>query len=142
MPGQPRYRSLALQMGAAGVRGPSPSLGAASALQRERLLGRDRKMIAAAEFLLALTIPTTNSGTKLLPLPFLGDHYLRNLFELATYGFLVTDWRPMAGTCNTENSSTGTSRISPRDGSRPAQNGARHPAQSPLTHRARDPGRS
>ena len=44
-------------------------------------------MIAAAELLLTLTIPTTDSGTKMLPLPFLGDHYLRNLFELAAYGF-------------------------------------------------------
>lgn len=87
VPDQPRYRSLALQMGAAGVRGPCPPLGTASAMQRERLLVRDRKMIAAAELLLTLTIPTTESGTKMLPLPFLGDHYLRNLFELAAYGF-------------------------------------------------------
>lgn len=87
VPGQPRYCSLALQMGAAGVRGPCPPLGTASAMQRERLLGRDRKMIAAAELLLTLTIPATEPGTKMLPLPFLGDHYLRHLFELAAYGF-------------------------------------------------------
>ncbi|MBB2988518.1 5-methylcytosine restriction system specificity protein McrC [Terracoccus luteus] len=84
---QPRYRSLALQMGAAGVRGPCPPLGTASAMQRERLLGRDRRMIAAAELLLTLTIPTTESGNQMLPLPFLGDHYLRKLFEHAAYGF-------------------------------------------------------
>ena len=93
-PRQPRYRALALQMGAAGVRGPSPSLATASAMQRERLLGRDRKMIAAAELLLTLRIPTTESGTKFLPLPDLGEHYLRNLFELATYGFYSHRLKP------------------------------------------------
>lgn len=87
VPQQPRYRSLALQMGAAGVRDPCPPLGAASAMQRERLLARDRRMLAAAELLLTLTIPTTDAGTKMLPLPFLGDHYLRDLFEHAAYGF-------------------------------------------------------
>lgn len=87
VPSQPRYRSLALQMEAAGVRGPCPPIGTAPGMQRERLLGRDRKMIAAAELLLTLTIPTQEPGTKMLPLPFLGDHYLRSLFELAAYGF-------------------------------------------------------
>ncbi len=63
-------------------------------MQRERLLGRDRQMIAAAELLLTLRIPTTESGTNLLPLPDLGDHYLRNLFELATYGFYSHRLKP------------------------------------------------
>ena len=64
VPGQPRYRSLALQLGAAGVRGPCPPLGTVSAMQRQRLLGRDRQMIAAAELLLTLAIPTTDSGNN------------------------------------------------------------------------------
>lgn len=86
-PGKPVYRSLALQMEAAGVRGPCPPLGMAPDMQRQRLLIRDRVMIAAAELLLTLSIPTTESGSKMLPLPSLDDGYLRKLFELATYGF-------------------------------------------------------
>src|SRR4051794_32777548 len=50
--GNPVYRSLALQLDAAGVRGPCPPLSAAPAMQRQRLLIRDRVMIAAAELLL------------------------------------------------------------------------------------------
>jgi 5-methylcytosine-specific restriction enzyme subunit McrC len=87
VPGEPRYRSLALQLGAAGVRGPRPPLSAVPAMQRQRLLSRDRMMIAAAELLLTLTIPTTESGDKMLPLSSLEDQYLRRLFEHATYGF-------------------------------------------------------
>lgn len=95
VPGQPRYRSLALQMDAAGVRGACPPLSMAAAMQRERLLGRDRRMIAAAELLLTLAIPTTDVGTRLLPLPHLGDQYLRKLFELAACGFYRHRLRPM-----------------------------------------------
>jgi 5-methylcytosine-specific restriction enzyme subunit McrC len=85
--GNPVYRSLALQLDAAGVRGPCPPLSAAPAMQRQRLLIRDRVMIAAAELLLTLAIPTTESGGRMLPLPSLEDGYLRKLFEFAAYGF-------------------------------------------------------
>jgi 5-methylcytosine-specific restriction enzyme subunit McrC len=85
--GRSVYRSLALQLEAAGVRGPCPPLSAAPAMQRQRLLIRDRVMIAAAELLLTLAIPTTESGDRMLPLPSLDDPYLRRLFEFATYGF-------------------------------------------------------
>jgi 5-methylcytosine-specific restriction enzyme subunit McrC len=85
--GKSIYRSLALQLDSAGVRGPCPPLSAAPAMQRQRLLIRDRVMIAAAELLLTLAIPTTESGAKMLPLPSLEDGYLRKLFEFATYGF-------------------------------------------------------
>jgi 5-methylcytosine-specific restriction enzyme subunit McrC len=85
--GRSAYRSLALQLEAAGVRGPCPPLSAAPAMQRQRLLIRDRVMIAAAELLLTLAIPTTESGGKMLPLPSLEDGYLRKLFEFAAYGF-------------------------------------------------------
>jgi 5-methylcytosine-specific restriction enzyme subunit McrC len=87
VPGEPRYRSLALQLGAAGVRGPCPPLSTVPAMQRQRLLTRDRLMVAAAELLLTLAIPTTESGGKMLPLPSLADDYLRKLFEHAVYGF-------------------------------------------------------
>ena len=85
--GNPVYRSLALQLDAAGVRGPCPPLSAAPAMQRQRLLIRDRVMIAAAELLLTFAIPTTESGGRMLPLPSLEEGYLRKLFEFATYGF-------------------------------------------------------
>jgi len=87
VPGEPRYRSLALQLGAAGVRGPCPPLNIVQAMNRQRLLTRDRIMVAAAELLLTLAIPTTESGGKMLPLPLLDDTYLRKLFERAVYGF-------------------------------------------------------
>lgn len=86
-PENPVYRSLALQMAAAGVRGPCPPLGLAPAMQRQRILIRDRVMIAAAELLLTFAIPTTESGGRMLPIPSLEDGYLRKLFEFAAYGF-------------------------------------------------------
>lgn len=86
-PDEPRYRSLALQLAAAGVRGPCPPLASIPTMQRQRLLARDRLMIAAAELLLTLAIPTTGAGQKMLPLPSLEDSYMRRLFELATFGF-------------------------------------------------------
>lgn len=87
VPAAPRYRSLALQLGAAGVSGPSPSLSTVAGMQRQRLLSRDRLMVAAAELLLTLAIPTTESGGRLLPLPSLEDTYLRKLFEHSVCGF-------------------------------------------------------
>lgn len=87
IPGEPRCRSLALQLAAAGVRGPCPPLSAVPSMRRQRLLIRDHLMIAAAELLLTLAIPTTDVGTKLLPAPALEDGYLRKLFEHATWGF-------------------------------------------------------
>ena len=77
VPDEPRYRSLALQLAAAGVRGPCPPLTSVSSMQRQRLLARDRLMIAAAELLLTFAIPTTGAGQKMLPLPFLEDRYMR-----------------------------------------------------------------
>lgn len=89
VPGQPRYRSLALQLGAAGVSGPCPPLSAVPAMRRQRLLERDRQMIAAAELLLNFAIPTTESGSSALPLHSMTDHDLRKLFEHAVWGFYL-----------------------------------------------------
>ena len=86
LPHDPRYRSLALQLEAAGAQGPCPPLSRVPAMQRQRLLARDRLMIAAAELLLTLAIPTTDAGGKMLPLPDLEAPYLRKLFEHAAFG--------------------------------------------------------
>lgn len=86
VPDEPRYRSLALQLEAAGARGPCPLLSQVPAMQRQRLLARDRLMIAAAELLLTLAIPTTDAGDKKLPLPAIEGEYLRKLFEHAAFG--------------------------------------------------------
>lgn len=86
VPKEPRFRSLALQLEAAGVRGQCPPLSSVPAMQRQRLLARDRLMIAAAELLLTLAIPATDEGVKMLPLPALDDAYMRKLFEHAAFG--------------------------------------------------------
>lgn len=86
VPNEPRYRSLALQLEAAGVRGMPPSLSLVPTLQHQRLLSRDRLMLAAAELLLTFAIPTTDSGARMLPLPSLDDRFMRRLFEHAAYG--------------------------------------------------------
>jgi 5-methylcytosine-specific restriction enzyme subunit McrC len=44
-------------------------------------------MIAAAELLLNLSLPTTDAGSKLLPAPDMDERYLRDLFERACVGF-------------------------------------------------------
>lgn len=87
VPGQPRLRSLALQLGAAGVAGPCPPPSHVPGLLRERLLVRDRRMIAAADLLLNLALPTTDEGGRLLPSPDMDEHYLRDLSERACVGF-------------------------------------------------------
>lgn len=87
VPGKHRFRSLALQLEGAGVVGPCPSLSMIPTMQRQRLLARDKLMIAASELLLTMTIPTTDDGERLLPAPDLDEGYLRRLFEHAVFGF-------------------------------------------------------
>ncbi|WP_192796586.1 5-methylcytosine restriction system specificity protein McrC [Serinicoccus kebangsaanensis] len=94
VPGEPRLRSLALQFEAAGVRGPCPPLSHVPGLHRERLLVRDRQMIAAADLLLGLALPATDDGSKFLPVPDMNEHYLRDLFERACVGFYRLRLRP------------------------------------------------
>lgn len=86
VPKEPGYRSLARQLETAGVRGPCPPLAEVAHLRRQRLLHRDRTMLAAAELLLRFAIPTTHSGDRYLPLPANDDPYLRRLFEYAAFG--------------------------------------------------------
>ncbi len=85
--GQQRFRSLALQLEAAGVGDPCPPPSHVPGFYRDRLLVRDRQMIAAADLLLNLAVPTTHQGDKLLPAPDMDEHYLRDLFERACVGF-------------------------------------------------------
>jgi 5-methylcytosine-specific restriction enzyme subunit McrC len=94
VPGEPSLRSLALQLEAAGVRGPCPPPNHVPGLYRERLLVRDRQMIAAADLLLNLALPTTDEGGKLLPAPDMDDYYLRDLFERACVGFYRLRLKP------------------------------------------------
>ncbi|MFE6254549.1 5-methylcytosine-specific restriction endonuclease system specificity protein McrC [Agromyces sp. NPDC057865] len=140
IPGEPRYRSLALQLAAAGVLGPCPPLSTVSSMRRQRLLIRDQLMIAAAELLLTLAIPTTEAGTKPLPLPSLEDIYLRKLFEHATWGFYrhrlePAGWRVSHGqylNWQTSNASPGIKALLPRmqiDIALEAPTSAEHPSR-------------
>ncbi|MEL7974348.1 hypothetical protein AAG589_00670 [Isoptericola sp. F-RaC21] len=121
VPDEPRYRSLALRLRSAGVVGPCPPLGSVPSMRRQRLLAHDRLMIAAAELLLTLTIPSTHAGDKLLPAPLLDDAYLRRLFEHAAFGFYrhrlsPAGWKVSHGTrlkWQTSSPSPGISAILP-----------------------------
>ena len=93
-----RYRSLARQLETAGVQGPCPRLADVPYLRQQRLLHRDRLMIAAAELLLTFAIPTTDVGDHHLPLPTDDDTYLRKLFEYAAYGLYRHHLRPRGWT--------------------------------------------
>ncbi len=86
VPHEPKFRSLALQLHAAGVRGAPPRLSHVPTMLRQRLLARDRLMLTAAELLMTLSIPTTDDGSKMLPLPSLDDRFMRKLFEHAAVG--------------------------------------------------------
>ena len=87
VPDVPRYRSLALQLEVAGVGAHCPPLSMVPSMRRQRLYARDRHMLAAAELLLTLMIPTTTEGDRMLPAAEMSDQYLRRLFEHAAYGF-------------------------------------------------------
>lgn len=120
VPEEPRYRSLARQLEMAGVWGPCPRLADVSHLRQQRLLQRDRTMLAAAELLLTFTIPTTDDGDRLLPLP-TDDDSLRKLFEHASYGIyrhhLTRDgWKVQHGPkqqWDISNQSTGMAAVLP-----------------------------
>ncbi|CAM4187287.1 5-methylcytosine restriction system specificity protein McrC [Janibacter anophelis] len=94
VPAEPRYRSLARQLDIAGVHGPCPGLADIAQMRQQRLLQRDRMMLAAAELLLTFSIPTTDTGDRHLPLPADDDPYLRKLFEHAAYGIYRHHLRP------------------------------------------------
>lgn len=98
VPDEPRLRALALQLEAAGVRGPCPPPSQVPRLHRERLLLRDRQMIAAADLMLNLALPTTDEGGKFLPAPDMDERYLRDLFERACVGFYRLRLRPRGWT--------------------------------------------
>jgi len=87
IPDRPRYRSLALQLEAAGVSGPAPRPDIVPSLRRQRLLARDHRMLSLAELLLTMSIPDPGEDDVVTVAPDDSDHYLRKLFEHAVYGF-------------------------------------------------------
>ncbi|UEL33003.1 hypothetical protein KTR60_27980 [Rhodococcus sp. C1] len=87
IPDRPRYRSLVLQLEAAGVTGLTPHPDILSSLLRQRLLARDHRMLSLAELLLKMSIPDPGQDAFVTVAPDDSDHYLRKLFEHATYGF-------------------------------------------------------
>ena len=97
-------------------------------------------MIAAAELLLTLAIPTTDMRTKLLPAPSLEEGYLRKLFEHATWGFYrhrlePAGWKVSHGqhlNWRTSNESPGMKALLPRmqvDIALEAPRNAEHPSR-------------
>lgn len=87
LPNDPRYRSLALQLEAAGVTGPAPRPDIVPSLRRQRLLARDHRMLSLAELLLTMSVPDPAHYEFVTVAPDDSDHYLRKLFERAVYGF-------------------------------------------------------
>lgn len=57
-------------------------------------------MIATADLLLSLAIPTTDEGGKLLPAPDMDERYLRVLFERACVGFFRLRLEPQGWKVN------------------------------------------
>ena len=98
-----RCRSLAYAFKAMGVAGIPPS----PAEMRTEHFGRhdadDRSMVAAAQLALDLALPTEESGTSALPLPYREERWVRRLFERAVGGFYEVvlsrrGWRVSTGT--------------------------------------------
>ena len=82
-----RCRSLAYAFKTMGVAGIPPS----PTEMRTDHIGRhdadDRSMVAAAQLALDLALPTEESGTSALPLPYREERWVRRLFERAVGGF-------------------------------------------------------
>lgn len=87
LPDNPLFRSLVLQLQAAGVTGPLPNPDVARSLRRQRLLAQDLRMLTLAELLLSLSIPDQSDDEFAMVSPDDSDGYLRKLFEHAAYGF-------------------------------------------------------
>ena len=82
-----RCRRLAYTFKTMGVAGIPPS----PAEMRTDHIGRhdadDRSMVAAAQLAHDLALPTEESGTSVLPLPYREERWVRRLFERAVGGF-------------------------------------------------------
>lgn len=101
-----RTRALQERFRALGVGDAAPRSGEIAALLSDRSLARDRKMLCAAELLLALRIPAPRSDGRSFVDVADGDDYLRSLFENAVYGFFrhrlsPAGWSVQHGHCLT-----------------------------------------
>lgn len=81
-----RVRTLDDRLRALGVGAIPPPAAAIPSLLAQRNVARDRRMLSAAELLLALLIPAPSSGSRTFADITDGEH-LRHLFEKAVYGF-------------------------------------------------------
>ena len=88
LPGtDPRCRRLADELSRVGIRDSEPTRRERRELRKQRNLSRDRRMIAAAELMLDLSIPEPGAGMDDVIAPKENDSYLRDLFEKAVGGF-------------------------------------------------------
>ena len=97
-----RCRSLAYAFKMMGVAGIPPSPAEIRTDHFGRHDADDRSMLAAARLALDLALPTEESGTNALPLPYREERWVRRLFERAVGGFyevMLTrqGWRVSAG---------------------------------------------
>jgi 5-methylcytosine-specific restriction enzyme subunit McrC len=84
---QHRCRALALALKSLGVTGPVPSRSEIESLRFGRRDAEDRMMINAAKLAFDLSIPTEETGNRLLPAPAREERWVRRLFEKAVGGF-------------------------------------------------------
>ena len=82
-----RCRRLAYTFKSMGVAGIPPSPAEVRTDHFGRHDADDRSMVAAAQLALDLALPTEESGTSALPLPYREERWVRRLFERAVGGF-------------------------------------------------------
>lgn len=85
-----RCPHLAGQLAALGVRNDDSALSEMRHFYGQRHLAPDRQMLMAARLLLELALPDPGLDEFVALSSDKSDHYLRNLFEKATYGFYHT----------------------------------------------------
>ncbi|HLR47554.1 MAG TPA: 5-methylcytosine-specific restriction system specificity protein McrC [Corynebacterium sp.] len=89
-----RCRHLAGQLATLGVRNDDSALSEMRHFYGQRHLASDRQMLMAARLLLELALPDPGSDELVASNPDKSDHYLRYLFEKATYGFYLNALSP------------------------------------------------
>jgi 5-methylcytosine-specific restriction enzyme subunit McrC len=95
-----RCRSLAGDLGRAGVSGLPPSRADLAKDQMGRNDVEDRFMLALARLAFDLALPTEEAGATPLTTPDRDEHWVRRLFEKAVAGFYAVElkgWRVHAG---------------------------------------------
>ena len=89
-----RCPHLAGQLAALGVRNDDSALPEMRHFYRQRHLAPDRQMLMAARLLLELALPDPGLDEFVALSSDKSDHYLRKLFEKATYGFYLCKLSP------------------------------------------------